>query len=110
MKYMRQSAGDAAQIFVNQFTTGVHQLMHACAFKTIYSYYDVAPTAPQSMYMPPVSDHIMEYIVNKLKKKKSPGIDGIEVADIIDGGKNLATAIKTIINQCIKQSILSKNI
>jgi len=106
IRYMPQTLTmqDILHSFGEQFSTKVNDLRHICDFTAMRGR---APDAavPHSLSLPPANDVAIEYIIEKLKKRKGPGHDKIEVNDVKNASATLRKLIVKIINESIQTGI-----
>jgi retron-type reverse transcriptase len=116
LRYMPQtlSIENILHNFGMQFSIKVQEAKHSCDFTAISA--APTPTTPQqSLYITLPNEEVIKYIISKLKTRKGPGYDGVEVKDIKNANQNLikfiTSAIRNYIQrgifpQCLKTSIV----
>jgi len=104
IRYMPQSLS-LDQILHNfglQFSDKVNELRHVCNFTA--SRVHVPDTiSTHTLEIPPANDEVIKYIIEKLKKRKGPGIDKIEVNDVKNAGENFIKCLTKIVNLCLEE-------
>ena len=95
---------DIANGFVGSFIDEVNALKHKCTIIT-----DETPPASgelQSMRMPTFNESQIKYIINQLKYKKQPGIDGVRTKDVMLLVNEMSKPITKLCNLSFKNSIV----
>jgi endonuclease/exonuclease/phosphatase family metal-dependent hydrolase len=101
MKYMGQTKGAEciANLFVNSFVSGIDEIKHTCDTTLLETSRDV--NVMQSMFMPNITDQIVNTLIDDLNIAKSPGLDGIRVKDL----KLIKTKISPVITKLINLTL-----
>jgi hypothetical protein len=104
------SLDDILKSFGDQFSTNVQNMLHSCDLKCMPSSENVIQL--QSMRLPLANLSVLEYIINKLKKRKGPGNDQITVWDLqhLSKNKTFMDCLLKIINDSIKNGIYPESL
>jgi Reverse transcriptase (RNA-dependent DNA polymerase) len=108
LRYMpnKMSLVEILNEFGEHFSTKVDEMRHRCDFIARRSIPQEIETA-QSLYIPPINLVTVKFLISRLKKK-SPGLDNVEVSDILNGGDQMATLIEEQINIALKKGEFPK--
>jgi hypothetical protein len=103
LRYMPQtlSLEHILNTFGAQFTVKVKETKHECDFVALLPHLD-EPTLMQALYIPLANSAIIEYIIERLKVRKGPGIDNVSVRDLKAAGDKMNELIKNEINKCLR--------
>jgi Reverse transcriptase (RNA-dependent DNA polymerase) len=99
---------DIVENFAKYFIESVDKIVNNCPIKLCEQI--IETPAQQSMFLPKLTCTDTKNILDLLDKNKGPGVDGITMNDIKNGGESMLKCITTLVNNFIIKSEFPKDV